>query len=250
MVSWATNCTELRLGGRSIGDKKAIAISEFMGDSPQLLAILLVRACHCLGRPECETHDCRGVHALQEDNRIGDKGAKSLAAALSSNRSNITRVSLFDNKIGDAGATAIATTLSQNTSVYSLNLGGNNLSDAGAMAIAEGLRDNGNLRELLLWGNAIGDRGAAAISQVLSFTNIKKLSFRGNVIGDEGAIALARAMYSHPTLKTLNLGNNQLTSIGAQAILEAVQANPSEGRTVNLYNNQVQFSSPPHLTLH
>ena len=67
MVSWATNCTELRLGGRSIGDKKAIAISEFMGDSPQLLAILLVRACHCLGRPECETHDCRGVHALQED---------------------------------------------------------------------------------------------------------------------------------------------------------------------------------------
>ena len=73
--------------------------------------------------------------------RIGDVGARALAASLEKN-TTLTDLGLDDNEIGDDGARALAASLEKNTTLMTLDLHGNGIGDDCARALAASLEKN------------------------------------------------------------------------------------------------------------
>jgi hypothetical protein len=138
-------------------------------------------------------------------NKIGDEGAKAIAAVLAG--SSLTSLALIDpwsgilpqwwlsligNQIGDEGAKAIAAVLA-GSSLTTLSLDGNKIGDEGANAIAAVLAGS-SLTELRLYNSNIGDEGAKAIAAVLAGSSLTTLALGYNKIGDQGAKAIAAVL--------------------------------------------------------
>ena len=111
-------------------------------------------------------------------NRLGDDGAKLLAAGLRQD-DRLLRLGLASNRIGPAGATALARALHGHPSLLFLDLGwtratsavgeaGNRIGDDGARAIAEMLRENDTLQGLDISHNRISQAGLNAICDALA----------------------------------------------------------------------------------
>jgi internalin A len=132
------------------------------------------------------------------DNRIGDEGARALAALTS-----LTSLTLHNTRIGDDGARALAAL----TNLASLNLSYNRIGEEGARALAALT----NLTTLNLQQNQIGDEGARALA---ALTNLTTLNLRDNQIGGEGARALAALT----KLTSLDLLYNQIGGEGTRAL--------------------------------
>ena len=98
--------------------------------------------------------------------RIGDVGARALAASLEKN-TTLTDLGLDDNEIGDDGAKALAASLEKNTTLEVLDLDDNEIGDDGARALAASLEKNTTLMTLDLHGNGIGDDCARALAASL-----------------------------------------------------------------------------------
>ncbi|KAK3284652.1 hypothetical protein CYMTET_7715 [Cymbomonas tetramitiformis] len=197
-------------------------------------------------------NDCKMKVLRLEGNKIGDKGAKALAVALTPNEKGVFNVSLntldlTKNTIGDEGAKALAVALTPNaegvfnTSLNTLNLQKNEIGPEGAKALAIALTPNADgvfntsLNTLDLCRNQIGPEGAKALAVALTpnaegvfNTSLNTLLLAVNNIGNEGASALAVALAPNEagvfntSLNTLDvLGNAELE--GARALVAAVK---------------------------
>ncbi len=197
---------------------------------------------------------CRIATLNLNENHVDDRGAASLAAALSVNRT-LTELNLRDNGVTDAGATALAGALcarggalaaldlSCNTAVgpdaaaaladaltaapapplRALCLGGCGLRCAGARVLGDALPRCASLLVLSLYANGIGDAGAAALAQGLARNRtLAQLSLFGNAVGDAGAAALARALCANAALTSLDLFDNDVGAAGAAALASAL----------------------------
>jgi len=145
-------------------------------------------------------------------NQIGSRGASSTLHAFRSNSSTkIKMINLAHNEIWDPDDGSFFAT---NTTIELLNLEGNFIHDEGIEAIARGI-----------WQN----RG----------TNLERLYLGWNGIGDDGCIQLAKMLESNTKLVTLGLGENDITSIGARAILASMASNSTLKEITGLYHNQI-----------
>ena len=63
----------------------------------------------------------------------------------------LQRITLDNNKIGDKGAESIATSLTINTGIREMWLDGNVITDAGAGKLAEALEGNHSIKTLTLY---------------------------------------------------------------------------------------------------
>ena len=88
------------------------------------------------------------------ENRIGDRGVRSLSEGLLANI-NITTLHLSSNSIGDEGAIALASLIASNSKLSKLYLGRNRIRELGGRAIAKSLTKNSNLRYLDLSSNPL-----------------------------------------------------------------------------------------------
>ena len=94
--------------------------------------------------------------------KLGDAGAKRLAAALTTNR-RVKFVDLWSNGIGPEGATALARALEGNKILEKLWLNENKVGAAGATALAAALgKKECGLQTLWLSDAEVGDVGATA----------------------------------------------------------------------------------------
>lgn len=169
------------IGGNSVGDRGAIALSTL----PFLRVLDL--SCNSVGNS--------GAVALARSktikdldlshNSVGPRGAKALAR-----NQVLESLDLTNNSVGDEGAAAF----SGNRSIVYLGLFRNSIGNKGAFRLAE----NKTVISLDLGNNYVGNEGAQAFA---ANTTIEHLELHMNRIGRDGGIALARNM----TLKSLNL---------------------------------------------
>jgi hypothetical protein len=159
-------------------------------------------------------------------NRLGERGAVALGAALALCTCPLTSLDLRENRIGDKGAAAIGEALGCNVRLRALRLAHNSIGDSGALAIAAGLgRAAGSspLQGLDLSHGSIGDAGATALARALSSgICLRELYLSFNQIGSDGISeiavmleALADVTGTRPCLRELRLQGNVSVSSAA-----------------------------------
>jgi Ran GTPase-activating protein (RanGAP) involved in mRNA processing and transport len=174
-------------------------------------------------------------------NRLGNRGAVSLAKWFKMT-DTLKELDLSKNQIGSRGATSTLHAFRDNPNckISMLNFAHNEIwdPDDGSFFAA-----NTSLQLINLEGNFIHDEGVEAIAKGLTRnaekTNLKHLFLGWNGIGDEGSIQLARMFSVNNSLETIGLGENDITSVGARAILACLASNSSLRDITGLYHNQI-----------
>lgn len=180
-------------------------------------------------------------------NRVGDKGALSIADALPT-CDMLERIVLDRNDIGKKGAEALAKRLPRSEVrdlVLGSHLGGNpRIGDAGGEALAAALDDRmprlaanraTRLQYLSLECCGIGDKGAMAIARMLPQSAIVTLSLARGEMTDVAAMALFIAL--PPTVEALDLTGNLLSDDAGTAIGDMLHKKPK--LAVSLAQNRV-----------
>ncbi|EAN79599.1 leucine-rich repeat protein (LRRP), putative [Trypanosoma equiperdum] len=200
-------------------------------------------------------------------NLLGPVGAHMVATALAENHS-VEVLDLTDNGIGFHGLHYISKVLlsSQKTVLNTLILRRNQLAGkktskaqqkmalAAMQATAAALRENGRLRRLSVAGNYLGTTLASALlSTIATVSSLEELDLESNdICGDVAAphdtTALgfvAAALYStamcnrRPTLRVLNLANNNIRSSGLNVLFPSAASMPISLVDVNLSRNNI-----------
>ena len=174
-------------------------------------------------------------------NKLGNKGTFALTSILESS-ATLQEFEINENCIGSKGATAIFEALAKNPNpaLHTLDMSHNEIWD---LDDGEFLRKNQSLKILNLDGNYLHDEGvdtlAVAISEN-SGSKIEQLMLGWNGIGDDGAIALGRMIEKNGTLQVLGLVENEITNVGARALLSSLAGNNSVREIQGLYHNQIE----------
>jgi len=154
-------------------------------------------------------------------NQIGSRGASSVLHAFRDNphatgsgteKLSIEMINFAHNEIWDVDDGSF---FAQNTTLKMFNLEGNFIHDEGVQSIADGLRINAEN------------------------TKIQELYLGWNGIGDEGALHLAKMIETNSTIEKLGLGENDITSIGARALLNSLALNHTLRQITGLYHNMI-----------
>eukprot|EP00927_Polykrikos_kofoidii_P035184 TRINITY_DN29759_c0_g2_i1.p1 TRINITY_DN29759_c0_g2~~TRINITY_DN29759_c0_g2_i1.p1 ORF type:complete len:555 (+),score=80.67 TRINITY_DN29759_c0_g2_i1:252-1667(+) len=157
-------------------------------------------------------------------NNITEIGARSLAAALTSNDS-LLFLDARGNTIGDIGTTALSEALKKNRTLKELDLGSNKVSDWGARELGAALTHNRSLMTLGLCNNEIGDDGAAGLSAGLEQNGgLRDLDLRRNCVGDLGVGQLAAALEKNHILSSMSLEGNRADEAAIEAIESTVRS--------------------------
>ena len=184
--------------------------------------------------------------ALSFNPSIGAAGAAALAEALRDNHM-LVMLHLSSCAIGVEGASALGTVLAAGggLGLEQLTLDANGIGDEGARAFAEALRKDNHTISLALSGNGIGAKGIEAIARAITpaprepttttlqgwpsseprASALRSLNLHSNDAGDSGAVALADMLRQNTKLGSLGLWDNGISRVGAQALLEALDAN-------------------------
>eukprot|EP00339_Tiarina_fusa_P021777 CAMPEP_0117079836 /NCGR_PEP_ID=MMETSP0472-20121206/56345_1 /TAXON_ID=693140 ORGANISM="Tiarina fusus, Strain LIS" /NCGR_SAMPLE_ID=MMETSP0472 /ASSEMBLY_ACC=CAM_ASM_000603 /LENGTH=661 /DNA_ID=CAMNT_0004807261 /DNA_START=277 /DNA_END=2260 /DNA_ORIENTATION=+ len=209
---------------------------------------------------------------ILENCKLNDNEVEVIANGLSSTVgvAPISRLSLRSNRIGNRGAVSLEPWLKATPHLEKLDVSKNQIGSRGATAILHAFRDNPNcalrminfahneiwdpddgsffatnatLELVNLEGNFIHDEGIEAIAKGLRAnhrrTKLVKLYLGWNGIGDEGCMQLAYMLESNTSLETLGLGENDVTSTGARALLSSLANNNTLREITGLYHNQI-----------
>lgn len=147
----------------------------------------------------------------------------ALAAALPCN-TTIADLVLAENKIGDRGAKALAAALrvcGSDTAVAFVDVSGCGVGRSGVAALASACRSHGRVRRLDVSRNTIGDRGGVALGRELA--NLVRLDASKCEIGARGGDAIGAGAAEAP-LERLDLSYNPLRAPGALPVLRQAPA--------------------------
>jgi len=142
--------------------------------------------------------------ARLEVSHLGDEGCSVLGAALLETRAPIINLDFSVSSIGDKGAESLGRILqSSSCTVSRLNLSGNYISDSGVKHLADRLLKSHSNDKM----------------------SITALDLSENEFGDLGARYIAEGLRDRTCqLLRLDIGHNNITLYGTQAILEALLA--------------------------
>jgi Ran GTPase-activating protein (RanGAP) involved in mRNA processing and transport len=164
-------------------------------------------------------------------NRIGQVGAKSVAAMVAVTRA-LTKMSLADNELGEKGIKVICEALEQNFKLKELDISCNSGWTEGAKHVANMLWVNGALMKLSLANNDLGVEGTKLLCDALvSNISLKELDLSGeirnssNIGGTAGAKHVAKMLGVNGGLTKISLASNVLGEKGTKAICEALEQN-------------------------
>jgi len=190
---------------------------------------------------------------------------------------SLVRLSIRSNKIGNRGVVGLCPFFNVTTTLRELDVSKNQIGSRGASSILHAFRDNpaasdetpdelpiqminfahneiwdvddgtffSNNKSLQLFnleGNFIHDEGVQAIADGLLAnpdTQLAEIYLGWNGIGDEGCLHLSRMIEQNTTLEKLGLGENDITSIGARAMLNSLAQNKKLNEITGLYHNQI-----------
>ncbi|NXC37326.1 DRC5 protein, partial [Campylorhamphus procurvoides] len=117
-----------------------------------------------------------------------------------------------------------------------------NVDDEKTKLLARNLTDHPCLVELNLAHNLIGDKGAQALGKLISRSRLETLDLCNNQICHLGAQALAQALAEKSTLTSLNLRLNCVEDKGGEAIGHALLTNKTL-KSIHLGSNNLSEST-------
>ncbi|XP_056113408.1 NACHT, LRR and PYD domains-containing protein 14-like [Rhinichthys klamathensis goyatoka] len=181
------------------------------------------------------------------ENDIKESGVKQLSALLEDPQCKLEKLGLRSCHISDRGCAYLSSVLRSNPSLRELDLSGNyinelgvkilsdlladpqckleklglrscRITDYGCTVLSSALRSNPSLRKLDLSGNAFTYSGVKQISDLLKHPQCKleKLKLRSCRISDGGCAVLSSALRSNPSLRELDLSENNITDSGVK----------------------------------
>eukprot|EP00941_MAST-03F_sp_MAST-3F-sp1_P003551 g3551.t1 len=164
---------------------------------------------------------------------VGSDGATLLAETMRSHigsADELKRISMTHSRIGPDGAVALALAMRTHPKCTALIIPGGAIGSKGAQHMAAMLKVNSILKELDLTYNRIEADGAVYLSRAMQInTTLVKLHLRGCVVGehyrDKASSALADMIRQNRSLTFLDLTNNSLRCVGAQAISGSLRVN-------------------------
>ena len=162
---------------------------------------------------------CTQINKLYlSKNKIGDDGAKELAANLH-HCTQLNKLDLSHSEIGDDGAKELAANFHHCTQLNKLYLSCNEIGVDGAKELAANLHHCTQLNKLDLSHNEIGDDGAKELAANLHhYTQLSMLDLADNKIGDDGAKELAANLHHCTQLSELDLTFNKIGDDGAKEL--------------------------------
>lgn len=160
---------------------------------------------------------------------------------------SITNLSLSNNQIGAAelmnvvdpdlitGPEALGEMLIGNRTITELDISWNYIRLGSAIQFSESLTINRTLKVLKLSYNAFGDLPTQYLGQAMKENlGIKYLDISYNSITPRAATVLANALIQNESLETLVVDGNVLGTVGAQALVAAVQRASGESRILSV----------------
>ena len=167
------------------------------------------------------------------DNAFGPAGAKPLMNLLIENRF-IQILKLNNNGLGIEGVRLISSALVQAgkmnldkknpSNLRILQMGRNRMESAGANHLIEAFNSHyESLEEIRLYQNSIRpDVFPDLMPALANCKELKILDLQDNTLTESGSLALSSALSSWKYLKTLNIGECLLRSLGASSILKSL----------------------------
>ena len=233
--------TTLRMGDNAIGAAGTAAMAMLLSRSDLLTSLNLRNNGIGDGGASALATAMRTSRGLLEldvaDNHITYKGARELSAPLG--KCVIRTLTLGGNALGVRGVRAVATAMARCGSVTALDIGSTNCGPIGLSDVLEAMESCPGLVYLNLEQNALEKEGAERLGVAMkgaTTRSLKTLVLHDNSLGDEGATCVAEALGT-PTaepmaggtvrparagLTSLDLSNNGLTAVGAQACASAL----------------------------
>lgn len=206
--------------------------------------------------------DCNRHHQLSVldlgFNSIGDIGCGYLAVNCLAGNYNLQSLFLSGNRIGEKGALSIAGAILHGSSLQQLYLSANEIGPMGIKTIAGAIAKNESRHHLIhgiphsqefrrievlhLGSTAIESAGFFAIpGMLLSNISLKSLCVTDNNLDDKDILLLSQALTQNKLvpLESLRLSFNQITCIGVECLMNSLWGSKTL-RELKLDNNQIQ----------
>lgn len=182
-------------------------------------------------------------HLELAGNALGCSGCRRLAEMIRQNRA-LVYLGLQKNKIAAAGAIALGEALPSNCTLEELDLGRNSVETAGARVLAAATRSNSVLRKLNLQDNELDVIAATKIAEEISAGGNREPYDPGSVSTfrrtsefkrqSSGRRSTAHDITAGTHLCSLNLRHNPIGSLGASALVSAIQGVSTKISELNL----------------
>lgn len=246
--------TRLRLDECALSGKAIDAMARWI-KSPHCTLQILDLANNDLKSASAEFfHALRANTSIQKINfrncHLADSHGTELGNALALNK-GLQELDLSENNLGPNAAAAIATAFATNESLHSLVMAKNPVSDEGAIALATVLASSNStllsldlsktelthlgvakllsstaLKELRVFNNLLGAKVSSVLDPLMKNPVIELLDVGANALHGSLAVLLFDALHSHPSLRTLEMGGNDLGEEGHDALERLREANP------------------------
>ena len=169
------------------------------------------------------------------DNKIKDKGLKSLLKTLSTSNKNITNLELSNNGFGLDEFNNLIEYLKTNPILNSLDISGNKLALKSAINLGATLCAMKSIKSLNMSNMGI-------ISEFIPYLfksfNLEDITLDDNNLEEVGLIMLIKGLEGNKNLKKLSLKNTQLSSIGLTSLLKMLDK-AKDFKELHLENNTI-----------
>ena len=177
--------------------------------------------------------------------QITDEAGEALASVIVHNKA-LKELHLADNNLGE-GILNVTNALQQITSLRSINLGNNNISREASGELALAIQLNKHLEELQLYNINLKCSAIAILQSLSTISTLKLLNIYNTQITFEAGEALASVVTHNTGLEELHLNNNNLGE-GMLVVTKALQEITSL-RSINLGNTNISKEASDEIAL-
>ena len=169
------------------------------------------------------------------DNKIKDKGLKSLFETIGKCNKNITNLDMSNNSFGLEDFNNLIEYLKTSPILNSLDISGNKLALKSSINLGAVLSSMKNIKSINMSNMGIISE---FIPNLFKIINVDDITLDDNNLEEVGLIMLIKGLEGNKTLKKISLKNTQLSSIGLTSLLKMLDKT-KDFKELHLENNTI-----------